>query len=88
VNTKTPTKERAAAPTTAPKPKQRRKLYNRYVLKARTKSKDDLGELLWSLQFSVDGELEQAGWQVLERLLRRYIGIVHARGVSDDRHAD
>ena len=80
-------KKEVTAPT-APKPKRRRQSYNRYVLKARTKIKDDIGELLWSLQFSVEGELEQAGWQALERLLRRYIEIVHTKGANDGRKPD
>jgi len=74
--------KKTGAEPTAPKPNQRRKSYNRYVLKSSTKIKDNLGELLWSLQFEVDGELEQRGWETLERLLRRYIGIVHTKGVK------
>jgi len=38
-----------------------------------------LGELLWSLQFSVDGELDRIGWQALERLLRRYVSVLDKR---------
>jgi hypothetical protein len=77
--------QKTGAAPTAPKPKRQGKSYNRYVLKSSTKIKDDIGELLWSLQFSVDGELEERGWQALERLLRRYIGIVHTRGANDGR---
>jgi hypothetical protein len=72
-------KERGPAVTATPKPKQQRRSYSRYVLKSSTKIKDDLGTLLWSLQFEVDGELEQVGWQTLERLLRKYVDVAHTR---------
>ena len=77
--------QKTGAAPTAPKTNRRTKPYKRYVLKSSTKIKDDLGELLWSLQFSIDGELGQRGWQTLERLLSRYIGIVHTRGAGNDR---
>jgi hypothetical protein len=77
-------KKTGAAPTT-PKRKHQSKTYRRYELRSRTKIKDDIGELLWSLQFSIEGDLEQAGWQTLERLLRRYIGVMHTRSTNDGR---
>lgn len=80
--------QKTGAAPTAPKRNRRVKPYRRCVLTSRTKIKDDLGELLWSLQFEVDGELEQRGWEALERLLRRYIGVMHTRGANDGRKTD
>jgi hypothetical protein len=40
--------------------------------------KQEIGELLFSLEFPLGQELHQVGWGLFERLLRRYVDLVHA----------
>ena len=37
--------------------------------------KSEVGELLWCLEFPLGKELAQSGWQLFERLLRRYVDL-------------
>jgi len=67
-------KKGAAAPTTAQTIEHRTESYRSDLLPSSNNSKSDIGELLWSLQFPV-GELQQIGWGLFERLLRRHIGL-------------
>jgi len=66
-------KERAAG--TAPKSNRQVESYRSVVLASRKNPKDDIGELLWGLQFSVGSELQQIGWGLFEKLLRLYMGL-------------
>ncbi|MHC4556055.1 MAG: hypothetical protein ACYTFW_12225 [Planctomycetota bacterium] len=71
--------------TTAPKSKRQRKSYKSSRIKSRVNLKTSLGELLWIVECSGDGKIEAKVWEGLERLLRRYLGIIHSRGSNDGR---
>jgi len=68
--------KKAAAGTAAKQKKRHSKAYIKNPPMSSNNSKSDIGELLWSLQFSVGFELQQIGWGLVERLLRRHIGLV------------
>jgi len=68
---KKPKKERAAAPTTAPKHYLQSELYQKSEPLSSLKS--EIGILLFCLQFPIGHEASRIGWMLFERLLRRYI---------------
>ena len=72
--------KRAAAQRTAPKYCTIDKSYK--IPTSPSILKSDIGILLLCLQFPIEPELRQIGWGLFERLLRRYIGLVHASGIS------
>jgi len=78
----------AAAPRTAPQSKQRRKSFERCRIKSRVNLRTSVGEILWILECTGDKEIEAKVWEGVERLLRRYIGILHTRGSNDGRKSD
>lgn len=65
-------KERAAG--TAPKNNLHVESYPNSTQESSKNIKQDIGELLWCLQFPV-GELSQVGWALFERLLRRHVAL-------------
>ena len=66
-----PRKDRAAASTTAPTIELHGKSYQDRVPLSNLKS--EIGTLLLCLQFPIGQPLSQIGWELLERLLRRYV---------------
>lgn len=66
-------KERAA--DTAPKNNRQIGSYRSGLLTSNKNLKQEIGELLWSLQFPLSKELSQIGWMLFEQSLRRYVDL-------------
>ena len=73
-------KQGAAVGATAHNIKDQVELYRNDIIRSSTNFKNDIGELLWSLQFSVGDELEQIGWGLFEHKLREYADLIHTGG--------
>mgnify|MGYP001091229636 CR=1 FL=1 len=66
---------KARAAGTAPKNNRQVELYRGGSLTSREILQQEIGELLFSLEFPVGQEIRQLGWLLFERQLRRYVGL-------------
>lgn len=69
-------KQRAAVAATAQTIEHQSKSYRNDLLTSSRNLQQDIGELLFCLEFPVGNELRQLGWMLFERLLRRHMGLV------------
>ena len=67
-------KEGAAPRKATPSTNQLKIKYQKESAKSSRNLRNEIGELLWCLQFPV-GELSQVGWGLLERMLRRHVAL-------------
>ena len=68
---------RAAARTTTPKNNLQNASYPVCAKRSSGNLQIDIGELLFCLVFPLDRELNQLGWRLFDRLLRRYVDLKH-----------
>jgi hypothetical protein len=72
-----------SAKATAQNCNRQNELYRTFEPKSSRKLKQEVGELLFCLEFPVGWQLRQFGWGLLERLLCRYIDSTRlSQGVS------
>lgn len=66
-------KERAAG--AAPGQQVQAQVYKQSEAVSNQSLREQIGELLFSLEFPVSREVSELGWRLFERLLRRYISL-------------
>ena len=72
--------EEAAARTTTSKNDLHKELYPVCIAESRGNLQNDIGEILFCLEFPLGHELSRLGWRLFERSLRRYMDFKYAGG--------
>lgn len=70
----------AAARTTTSKRHRQKESYPICIAESRGNLRNDIGEILFCLEFPLGRELSQRGWRLFERWLRRYMDSKHTGG--------